>query len=415
MPNKGHFRKYVDIPSAPTLTSPVTIIPSDNYAAGLYFYTLHGMTHNQGCDIIVDGNFLNGMSLNDFTATIGGPPPTPYRFVNAPGAIFGAAGGIPHAISTITDNDYLYFYGKSALEAPINKGQMGFSLGSRVGGSHHVVRNWVMSGTVASGVTCNIGSGTPGRYYSNIDLSFVRSFNSGQEGICYIGHTSNPYDYIDTCNINDCFSYNSIREGTQTEHINNLHIWNVTVNLGGQGGLASQDGIFQVYDSNGLIENCIFDGAPYFGVFCNHGLTLRNCYFRYVNNTYWQILRSDTQTWAATSTRLTGQPVLFDNCIFNVDSGTSLAKLVQILERNCDVEFRNCIFSTNIVSLWDDQRGASPPNSLIGLINTNGNTSQDIALPTYISGFNDPNDFLHHGLCTSSYFLSRRMGYRTPR
>lgn len=410
---KGHFRRYLDIPSAPTLSSPATYIPSDiNVPSQDFLYTLHGGVHNVGRDIKTSGAFTVGLYLRDHTAIA---PNIPYRIVNTAGDIFGTAGGVPHAMSLSVDADYLYYYGLSPSAPILCKGQNGFQMNSRVGGSHHLIQNAVIDSPTASGCTFNFGAGGS-NYYENINLSFLRSFNAGQEGICYIGHTSAPYDYINVAVVHDCFSYNSSREGTQTEHVNNLHLYNNTVILSGQTGGAGQNGLIQLHDVNGLVENSIYDGAPTPGTTFSHGITIRNCYFRWTAAAAPLFIGDTSGAYFSASTRLNGLPILYDNCIFHNDSGSSLAKFATVAEKNCNIEFRNCVFSSNITALYDDIRGGAPTNSLIGTISTNGNSQAVLTAPTYISGYNSVSDYLHHGLLsqTDQYYF-KRMGYRTPR
>lgn len=413
MANKGHFKQYIDIPAAPTLSSPVTIIPSDNYATGFYnMPALLGSTKNA----ILSGNFLNAFNMRDAVGTSG----TPIILVNAAGTIIGAA-GVTHAIQTNNlPADHVRLYGLDKNNPMLLRtGNNGIQLGHNPTGSHFIIQNIVIDTPGTSGTTFNFGiSGTA--FYESIDISHLRVFNAGQEGICYIGNTGASYNgvnIIHTATVHDCFSYNSKREGTQFGHINNLYSYNNTVNISGQETPppGAQDGLFQVIDCNGLIENTVYDLAPYIGVYCNHGMTVRNCYFRYTANTAFGILRSDTQSWAGTSTRLTNQPNLFDNCIFHVDSGSTLAKFCAVYEKNCNIEFRNCIFSSNITALYDDLRGGSS-YSLIGTINTNGNSSFTYTPPTYVSNYSTYSDYTHHGLLVpGNTFYMRRMGNRTPR
>lgn len=409
MANKGHFRRYLDIPLAPTLSSPVTIIPSDIHVPSQSFLnTLHGMTAHVAHDIITSGNFSAGFTLRDFTP----PGPTYYRFVSTAGDIFGAPGGVPHAITDVIDGDYQAFYG--ALSPPTCKGQNGFQLPSRSTGSNFIIQSYVIDSPTASGMTANFGVGGS-NFYNSLDVSFLRSFNAGQEGICYIGHTSSPYDYIQTATVHDCFSYNSSREGTQTEHVNVLHLWNNTVILSGQTGGAGQDGLIQLHDVNGLVENSVYDGAPTPGTTFSHDTTVRNCYFRWTTNAS-LFIGDSAGSYFGGSPRLNGRPLLYDSCYFHYDGPGTLAALATVAEKGCDIEFRNCVFSTNITTLYSDIRGGGPTNLLIGTLTTNGNTQVAITAPSYVSGYNVTSDYLHHGLLdTSSLYYFKRMGYRTPR
>lgn len=182
--------------------------------------------------------------------------------------------------------------------------------------------------------------------------------------------------------------------------------------LSGQTGGGGQNGLLQVHDCNGTIRDEIRDGAPEFGTLFTHGVTISNCYFRWTNNNPIFFGRSDNAYFSAYANRLNGQPVLFDRCIFHCDNVGTLAQVANVAERTANIEFRDCIFSSNITALYLDTRAVGYTNSLIGTISTNGNTSAALTAPTYRANYNVYDDYLNHGLCTSAYYRSRHMGFR---
>ena len=411
MANKGLFRTWTDIPAAPTLSTPITIIPSDEHVPSSSFLnTLHGMTSHVGKDIILDGNFADSFYLNDFAPT---SAPPYYNFVHAIGTILGA-GGTRHGVSGVTDADHQRFYGLSALNPPIVRSgtQNGFQLSSRAGGAHYILQNIVIDTPGASGTTFNFGGGGS-NFYEDVQLSFIRVFNAGQEGICYIGNTSSGFHYINTATVHDCFTYNSQREGTQWEHINLLLAYKNTVINSGQSGAGGQDGLIQLHDlgPGSLVRDSIYDGAPNMGTAFTHGTTVRNCYFRWTTANP-LFIGDATTSYFSGSSRLSGQPQLYDSCIFHCDNVGTLAQMANVAEVGCNIEFRNCIFSNNITALYLDTRAGSPTNSLIGTISTNGNTSAAITAPTYGAGYNVYSNYLNHGLCNSSTYRGLHMGFR---
>lgn len=416
MAKQGHFKQFIDIPSAPTLNSPVTILPSDYDGAGPGFFSASLL--GASSDGILSGNFSVACALRNWFGTAG----THKRLVNAVGTVIGS-GSSNHGFQS-ADNltNYLDIYGLNPLNPMLVRsgpGQMGLQLSHKAGGANYIVRNVVIDSPGATGITFNFGiNGTA--YYENLDVSHLRSFNNGQEGICYVGNTGSSYNgtnYINNATFHDNFSYNSSREGTQFEHINNLNAYNNTVILSGQTGGAGQDGCQQLHDVNGVTIDSIYDGAPTPGTVFTHGLVIRNQYYRFTTLTALFIGRTDNSYFAG-SPRLNGQPILYDNCIFHCSNAGTLSKLCQVAERFANIEFRNCIFSSNITALYDDIRVAGFTNSLIGSISTNGNTSASITAPTYQPNYNVYNNYLTHGLLdpvSAATYYNRRMGMRTPR
>lgn len=402
--------KYRVIPSAPSLTTPVTIIPSNEYASGFYnMGALLGASKN----FKTSGNFSAGFNMRDPVGTAG----TPIVGVNTAGDIIGVLALGTHAIQTNNNPmDYLYMYGLDPTNPfLLRTANNGLQIGHNPTGSHSIFRNFVIDSPGTSGTTFNFGVSTTS-FYENIDLSYIRVFNAGQEGITYIGNTGASYNgtnYINTATVSNCYTYNSSREGTQFGHINVLLAYNNTIINSGQTGGAGQNGLIQVHDCNGTVRDSIYDGAPELGTFFTHGTTVQNCYFRWTNNNPIFVGRSDNAYFAAYANRLNGQPLLFNRCIFHCDNVGTLAHAATIEERTANVEFRDCIFSSNISALYLDNRAGGYSNTLVGTISTNGNSSASLTAPSYISGYSTYSNYLYHGLTTSSTYLTRHMGFRT--
>lgn len=417
----GHFRKWIDIPSAPSLSSPTTIVPGDFCCGpGIFNFTLLPAPPSDGK---TSGNFTAGFSLRQFDGTAAHE----YRFVNTAGDVYGANGGAANGIGTTNSGNFLRLYGLNATNPMYCRGNIGVQLPSATvasGGFNGTVQNVVINTCTNSGITGNYGiNGT--RYYENILVQFVRIFNPGQEG-GYWGDTGGSYDgtnYINILVYKNNFSYNCSREGTQFEHVNLLTATHNTCILSGQTGGGSQNNSLQAHDlgPGSTISYSIYDGSPIaFNIF-THGTKVENDYFSfnttisgggYVYNSF--IGRTDN-SYFSTSTRLTGDSLIFDGDYFNYTGAGTLDYLVQVNERVAHIIFRNCKFSTNITNIMRDNRAVGFTNTLTGNIGDHGNTSVAITAPVYITNYNNPDTPTVHGLInTSSVYYALHFGYRTP-
>src|SRR5260221_4642053 len=326
--DKSSFKKYVDIPSAPTLKNPTSLVPSKECCGGgIYNFSIAG-SPGKGGDIKTSGNFTNGFSLRQFD----GDATHVYRFVNTAGDIYGAPSGVQHGVSTTDHGNYLYFYGLQAASPGVTKGHNGFQLPAASGGTHFIVQNYVGKSTGASGLTANFDS-VSGSYYDSLIIRFYRTFDAGQEGICYLGATHPGFAYIHSADVYHNFSYKSAREGTQFEHINFLTAHHNTCVLAGAGGVPEQTNSLQAHDlgPGSTIRYSIYDGSPVpFNVF-THGTTISHNYFGFTTAAGF-IGRTDN-CYFSSSTRLRGDSLIFDGDFFNYTGPGTLPYLTEIDER----------------------------------------------------------------------------------
>lgn len=426
--NKGTISKatsiaynFTQIPSAPEfglVSASVTIIPSDDFTTGIYWYfTFSASLGNGGRDVILSGSFNDGMQMNNCI----GSASKPFRFRNHSALdIIGTSSLFNHSIQTINENTYHEYYGylpsaPLVLSNAIGGSGNGFQFLSHPavsGGANFKVQNVVAKSPGASGITFNQGGGGTG-FYKNLDISYFRVIGNinGQEGL-YGGNTSIGFHYIDTCSVSHFLAKDRGREGFQIGHCNNFSASKGTIYNVGQTGGAGQNNLVQVHDTNGEIEGFIFDGAPnLFNIF-THGFTFRNCTFIWSGSK--GFIGASTSSYFSGSARLNGQKVLFDSCTF-IRSQSLPGVLTDIAETACDYEFRSCSFSSNITSIYNDIRVGTPTNGLSGSILTNGNITSSlltssIYIPVY-TNFN-PDDYEYHGLCISSYYYNLKQGFR---
>lgn len=395
----------------------MTIVPLDECCGGgIYDYTLINGGRTAG-DVKTAGNFSTFQVrrwLGEYSNI--------YRVVNTAGDIYGSATSTAPGIQGVDDGNtdhkgnYIYFYGldkDNPMLVRSGAGLNGIQLGTKKSGAVFVFQNIVVDSPGSSGMSLNYGLGG-GSYYKSIEASHIRVFNAAQEGF-YFGQTTTGFDKFENLTIHDCLSYNSIREGFQTEHVDNLLCYNNTVILSGQGGVSQQNGLFQIHDVNGLLCNNIYDGAPAVGTAFTHGTTVRNCYFRYTDNTEQYFIGKAATTYFGGSSRLNGRPLLFDSCTFHLDNVGTIAFFANVAETDCDIEFRRCTFSPNILALYNDTRSTTKNNRLIGAINANGNTSAAITAPVYGPNYSLYSASTAHGLCISPAYQNLAMGYRTRR
>lgn len=411
---------YTDIPAAPALSSPTTIIPTDFCCgAGVFNFTLLPAPPADGK---TSGNFTNGFSLRQFDGTAGNE----YRFVNTAGDVYGANGGAENGIGTTNSGNYIRLYGLDASNPMVCKGNIGVQLPSATiasGGFNGTVQNVVVKSCTNSGITGNypiVGT----QYYKNVLAQYNRIFSPGQEG-SYWGDTGGSYNgtnYLDVLTYTNNLSWTTAREGTQFEHVNLLTANHNTSIISGNAGTANQNNSLQAHDlgPGSVISYNIYDQAPIaFNIF-THGTKLEKDYFSfntttsgggYVFNSF--IGRTDN-SYFSTSTRLTGDSLIFDGDFFNYTGAGTLDYLVQVNERVANIIFRNCTFSPNITHIMRDNRAVSFTNTLTGDIGDHGNVSATIAAPAYITGYSDPDDYGRQGRLQKSLYYTLKMGYLTP-
>lgn len=396
----GIFKKYTDIPAAPALTTPTTIVPGDFCCGGgIYNYSLLG-GFSAGGDGIFNGNFSSGLSLREFR----GDATHIYRFTNAAGAIMGGVLGAQPGVGMTDFGNYIRLYGLSVAEPMVVKGERGVGgFVAEVGGADYVLRNIVAKGTGASGFQAN-GSTSGGSFYSSWVESYCRSFSAGQEGLCYLGLTSPGFASFSNTSISHCFSINSTREGMQIEHHDNVNVRNVTAINSGTGALAAQDGNFQIEDSNGRLSYFIYDAGRAGAWIFTHGFEIDHGYIS-MSSAAILIGRTDTQYFAGSS-RLNGDTLrIHDLCI--KDLGTPQNFIFDIQERNAPIKFSN-ITIDGASLLWQDNRVPGFTNTITGAIGDHGNGLGTCATPTYSGAYNDPDNYAYQGLVIGIY---RDLGY----
>lgn len=403
-------RKYIDIPAAPTLTSPYTFLPSaECCGGGIFNYTLMGGV-GAGGDGIFSGNYTSGLSLREFD----GDATHIYRFVNAAGAIMGGTSAPTQpGISMTNHGNYIYLYGLSALEPMVVKGERGVGgFLPAVGGAYYVLQNIVAKSTTAASFQAN-STTSGGSYYASWIQTFTRSFNSGQEAIAYLGRTATggaPFTYIYLANN---FGYSPYRDGLQIEVGDAFTMTKNTVIGAGQGAEPQQINNFQIECNHGTVSYNIFDhGGQHFVIFAN-GVTISRNYMSADTPGY--MGKSDDLAnyfnSAGLNSRINGDSIIVEyNYIKNTGVSTYA---VEIQESKANIIFRNNTFE-GYTDIYYDHRGVHT-NTITGAIGDHGNVSASITAPVYVTGYNDPNNYLWQGLIvTSSPYYALHFGYRTP-
>jgi len=405
--NKGLWRKYVDIPSAPTLVSPTTIVPSNDCCGGaLYNYSLIG-SFGSGGDVIPNGDFNRSPNGGFGARQWLGDATHIYRVVPAAGTILGITSGSGHGFTGVDFGNYIYLYGENLANPGVSMGQFGVYHLANTAGGHVYVQNWVGKSTGAGSFQANSGN-AGGLYYDTARYKFCRSFTSGQEGL-YLGFTSANYAKFNYIHVEHFFSYNSTREGFQIKGANSALIKNITIIGAGSGHLASQDRIFQWDDSNGRLCYSVLEGYGGAQIF-SHGTRIDHNLISWSNNGANILLgRSDNQgAFDLPSSRLAGDSIIVEyNCI--KASGTTVTNAFDVQQRNAPIIFRNNIVD-NITNMFQDNRAPGFTNTITGNIGDHGNVSGTCPTPTFVTGYNDPDNYVLQGLSltTDTWYL---LGY----
>lgn len=401
---------YRSIPDSPEFSNnPITLVQANLGVAGQLRMADIG-TPVAARDITLSGNFTDGISFNALTV---GTASVPFRVKGT-----GVIGTTTKGLANIGNCSFMEIYGNSIASpmvvnagggTPEVGGQSGVNWAANATKQNLTMQNMVFQNTVSSGQQINSNAATGN--YGIVRGSFLRGIDMGREWQ-YYGNTGDAFALFDEVTLQDCLGAEMDWDPGQYGHITALHLKNNTYYNGGKLNQSGQNHLIQVVDANGLIENCIFDGAPRICNLSTHGITFRNCLFRYSSATERGFIgRTDNLTYYPTA-RHNGEPILFENCYFIADTGAILTGILDVRERIADVEVRDCVFSSNIVSLFTDLRVAGFSNDLIGTISTNGNTSSSLlTVPTYTNF--DVADYANHGLLTNNDWLQEGMGYRT--
>lgn len=380
---------YIQIPNRPTFADPLTITVSDfDPAIGVVSGTI-----GSSKEIILDGLFSTGLRLNGISGQIGDPLIFSNNDVDV---VLGDSDYDSRgSVDSVNSVDYIEFIGKSASEPLLCEAGAGRSAFAWAGKEVTRICNAIINGVGFAGIHANPSSGT----YSKLVVRFVRNINSVGE-IFYIGSTSNPFGVYEMVALLHNYSLDSQWDGLQIGHINDVRIYNLTFRNVGLLEEVPHDHLFQVNDSNGVIENCMFDIGPKLSNLFAHGVTFRNCHFRIpaVYSSMGYVGRTDNLAYYPTS-RHNGLPVKFENCTFQAVGGT-VDYVLSIAERIADYEFEDCGFDGVDVGIYDDIRTAGFSNSLIGTLSTNGNYTDTFPEPEYDS----------EGRLTTAYFLNRGIG-----
>lgn len=406
-------KTYTAIPTPPSFGTTTTLV-----------YATTGNTIESGetggnTDLLVDTTFADRMRPNGLVGTSG----TPYRFKSLSDSVYSVIGGdavtaATQVITTLNSSNYCYFYhikliGNSTESAD---GITGFNWNPVSGSNAIVLSDAIIDNVGFAGVQFQASSNT----YDSINLNFVRVFGWPIEGECYyLGKTDKTtYAVITSLVMDNCLGTNKGRDGIQINNCLDIQVSNCTIYDVGKANTAGQRALTQVQNSFGLVENCIFDGSPNLCDIASHGITFRNCYFRWDNSSGFigDLLAQYASPIGTTNTPSpTGTPgsgtILFDNCVF--DPVNTMTNMLQVNDADVHVEVRDSIISTNITNLYLDNRGTSSYD-LIGTPTTNGNTQiapASIPKPSYTNFDVDASD---HGLVTDDYWYNRGAGYRTP-
>ena len=404
--NKGLWRKWVDIPSAPTLVSPTTIIPSGDCCGGALYVPPGGST--AGGDVILNGDFNRSPNGGFGARQWDGDATHIWRIVNAAGTVLGTPSGSGHGFTGVDHGNYIYLYGLSAAEPGVSKGQFGVYHLANTAGGHVYVQNWVGKSTTAGSFQANSVS-AGGLSYDTARYKFCRSF-FGQEGL-YLGYTSPGYAKFNYIYVKHFFSYNSTRESFQIKGANSADISNVTSVGAGQSHAGAQDRNFQWDDSNGRLHHSIFyngyEGAQIF----SHGSRFDHLFISWSNNgVAANIFIGDTAAGAFDfpSSRLNGDSLIFENLCIKKE-GTVATYAFNVNLRDAPIIFRNCTLD-NITNMFQDNRAVGFTNTITGSVGNHGNVTGTCATPTFVTGYNDPDNYLLQGLSltTDAWYL---LGY----
>lgn len=357
-------------------------------------------------DLILSGLWEDGVGLN----AIAGTRWRPKRISNADENVLLSSpdNDDNNGMYGVNTPNNIDIWGKDK-DAPLRlsggDGHSGFSLLAHSSGVVARLTNVSIEDVGFSGLHVNHGSGSS--VYEEFIARWVKVKGAAEEGeVVYFGNTGGEFSVFNKLILIHIAGAEKGRDGLQIGHVNNLFVYNNTYKDVGLIEMSQQDHLLQINDSNGVVENCIFDGGGRAWNIFTHGVTIKNCYFNF-NKEFGFIGRTDNLSFYPTS-RHTGEPLVFEDCIIEWSGEGALAYVTRVQERIADVEFKNCIFVGNITALYDDQRAGGHSNQLIGGLETNGNSKiSSIDELTYVSEDLASDKFL---AVNSGLYYNRRMG-----
>lgn len=404
---------YQDFVTIPSFTSPVTI--TDLVGSSLESGEVSGAN-----DILVNGGAIPGLFNNRLRPN----GISNRRFKSASGRIYVGGNNVAtgqQVIAPLNGADNLKYY-HLGLTGNSNTGTSGISglnhLAS-AGGTTVEAVDLVIKDMSFSSVQIN--QSTDGVKYSSITLRDVRCFGYSAEGeVFYIGSTNktSAFSTIDSLVMTNCYGTNKGRDGLQITHVANgsnpncAQIEYGTIYDVGKANISTQRLLTQIHNTNGYCKKYIFHKAPEPANIFTHGFTFEDCYFEWDTDSPIYIGRlKASDAFGGSALAGNGLPITFRRCYFN--PSVSQTRLARILETDCNIVFEDCYFSNRIASgvlanLISDERGASPSNTIS---NTGYTIGPPLASPTYTN--HDPAQEDTHGLCTSVFWVTKHMGYRT--
>jgi len=392
--------------NAPTLTAPETLVAADASVAGILFTAeLNGAN-----DIILSGNWVDGLSINAVTGEKG----TPKRFVNESTGLIGTSSKAATAFGVIGSVNYVEIYGlnkDTPMRISAGAGQSGFVFNPTPAGTRIRIYNAVGKDI---GYSTLLFTATSTGSYRIVNISWVARNGTVTEGEhLYFGHVSTERIFTVLVSVH-CSALDAGREGLQIKWTENFRVYNHTYRNVGQVVDTAQQHGFQWEVSNGAMYDMIFDGAKRsFNIFA-HGSAWRGGYMRYTGAGF---IGLSSSFWPG-NPKLNGFKIFIEGVTFLNDSGGSNKYLAQWAETGCDFEFKDCVFSDNHHSNIIEDIRVGGSNSIIGTTTTNGNTTLPAATilalrnPSYISDVWTVADF--NNLTRGSYWFNQGVGKGSP-
>lgn len=363
-----------------------------------------------GIDVIMSGAFTDGLTINGLV----GSEANPFRIAGT-----GPIGTATKGWASVNLNDHVYFYGISDSQPMIvnaaGSGQNGVNFIAQAGGVTYGMENVVFLNTASSAIQMNSASAAGS--YRSFTGKGIRCFGAGRENY-YFGNTSTDFAVFDSIYLEDILGVDAQWDPIQIGHCNDLYLNRGTFINGGIANQSAQNHLVQIVDTNGIIKNQIFYGAPRIYNLATHGLTFEGCTFIYSSSTERGFVgRTDNLSYYGDSPRFNGMPIHHTGCRFIALPGAITSQIIAVQERIANFTFEDCDFSTEtsttagISSVVLDQRVAGFSNTIQATIGANGNRNATMTLPTFKNL--TATDYENHGLLTSQEYLQLHQGFRT--